>query len=119
MVGINRIIGAYFESVALNYFINRNYTLVTRNYYTKHSEIDLVISKDKRLYFIEVKYRDSPVYGQAFEAINSTKLRRLKQAVSVYLTNKVHFKEYQLDVLAINGVRGEIIFEHIEDVFSL
>jgi len=55
------------------------------------------------LVFVEVKTRTSIKYGQAQEALSTSKLKRFKQAVLLYLVNnKIYDKEVRLDFIAVD-----------------
>lgn len=95
-----------------------------RNYRIKNiGEIDLIGEKDKKLFFFEVKTRNSS-YGSSFPlqlSINPRKRKILRKTCELYLMNNPKFedKEWQLDGVFINGDFPEghaARIEHLENI---
>ncbi len=106
-------IGNVYEDKACNYLVNLGYTILDRNYYFRHLEIDIVAldSETKDLVFIEVKYRKDDKYGGANYAITKQKIQNLRRAALGYMKKN----RYKLD----NFVRFDCILitgENIEHV---
>lgn len=82
----NREKGAQFESVASEYFLEKNYQILERNYSRKVGEIDLIV-KDPNgtLVFVEVKYRRKQKKGFPMEAVNVKKQQRIYRTAQWYL----------------------------------
>ena len=57
--------GNYGEIQASNYLVKKGYTIIARNYYGKHGEIDIIaVTPDNTtLVFVEVKTRKSKLFG--------------------------------------------------------
>ena len=51
----NKDLGDQGELLAMNHYILKNYTLLSKNSRARNSEIDLVFIKDKEILFAEVK----------------------------------------------------------------
>ncbi len=96
--------GAYYESKAEKYLVNQGLKPVTRNYWCKLGEIDLIMQDQDTLVFIEVKYRKDLGFGGAVEALTQSKLRKLKNAINHYLQqNQLQNLPLRVDFVAING----------------
>ncbi len=55
----------YGEIQASNYLVKKGYTIIARNYYGKHGEIDIIaVTPDNTtlVFFVEVKTRKSKSY---------------------------------------------------------
>lgn len=114
----NKITGERAEDAAALWLRLRGYTILERNWRSKHWEIDIIASKGEKLHIIEVKSRSTVVFGYPEAAINSKKLLSLKNGVEEYLNLFPKWKEMQIDVLTVvwqNGVAEDFLM--IEDVY--
>lgn len=118
----NQKIGQFGEDIACNFLINKGFSILERNYTKKWGEIDIIGSKDGKLYFFEVKGKSVP-YETLNQVIHETdsigspqgdayrpednmhpwKIRRLSRTIQTYLLErKVPENMYwQFDVLAV------------------
>jgi len=110
--------GAIGEQVALQYFINRGYTLLQMNYWKKWGEIDLILKKGSMIHFVEVKavsYETKEELLQSVthetwrpeELVHAEKLRKLKKAIETWLIEHQTVTEWQIDVAAVKMVPRE------------
>jgi uncharacterized protein (TIGR00252 family) len=76
--------GREAESLVAKYLEKQGYKLLSQNWRTRFCEIDLVMKKSDTVYFIEVKYRSSSVYGDGLEYITPKKLNQMEFAVEVW-----------------------------------
>ncbi len=106
-------IGKLGEQKALLYLKDKGYFIVTKNFKSKFGEIDIIASKDRCLYFIEVKTRTNIAKGMPYEAVNSTKIKHIEMAAKYYLL-KNSYKDYKLKIGVISIL---IINEKIEIKF--
>lgn len=110
--------GKFGEELALKYYLENGYKLVTQNfqYYSKgqsgrKGEIDLILSKDNILVLVEVKARSSTKFGRAIEQINPNKIRVLFGAYQYFCLKYPAFKNFytRFDIAAIDSGKLEII----------
>jgi uncharacterized protein (TIGR00252 family) len=80
-------VGREAESNVAEYLKKHGYKLVEQNWRTKFCEIDLIMTKDGVVYFIEVKYRKTDTYGTGLEYITPKKLKQMKFAAEMWLAN--------------------------------
>ena len=110
----NRAIGTKYEGKAMEYLIEKGYSELGRNYYSRYGEIDL-ICRDKNkgeIVFVEVKYRKSIEYGSGLESITRSKQRKLVKTAFLYLKDKkIKDTPYRFDIISILGDK----IEHIEN----
>ena len=108
------------EDLAAAFFIARGFTVLARNWNHRLGEIDLILSKDGEVRFVEVKYRHTLAYGRPEEAITGAKLRHLERAILLWLeAQKTPPSRYQADALAITALPGRDPEYHwIENVFG-
>jgi putative endonuclease len=114
----NQYKGTNGENVAANFLLQKGYNIIERNWRYKHWEIDLIVSKENKLHFIEVKTRTSKQFGNPEESIGTKKMTALKNGIEQYLLQHTEWLLIQIDVVAIimNNEKVEEIF-FIEDVF--
>lgn len=108
----NKHTGNKGETLATDYLLQKGYSLLHRNWRHKHWEIDIIVSKDNRLHFIEVKTRNSGLYGKPEESITWYKMNYLKKAANMYLYLHPEWTRIQFDVIAIT-LKGE----EVEEIF--
>ena len=73
--------------MAVGYLRQNNYEIITKNYYTRWGEIDIV-ARDKQsgeIVFVEVKMRRSEVYGYPEEAVDDKKVEKMARAAEIYM----------------------------------
>ncbi len=110
------------ETLALRYLEKKGYELVERNYRTRYGEIDLVVSAEGALIFVEVKLRRGTGFGDPLEAVTPKKQARIRLMAEQYLAEKGEdfvegFEEVRFDVVGILLVPGRPVVRHIEDAF--
>lgn len=94
------------EQTVTDYLINQGHTIIERNHKTYFYEIDIISTKDSKIYFTEVKYRENSVHGNGLEAITPAKLQQMHYAALSYLkytTTKFRNQEPQLAVASVSG----------------
>lgn len=98
-------LGRRAETVASNYLIANGHCVIARNYKTKFYEIDIISVKDDKIYFTEVKYRQSPLRGTPLEAITLAKQKQMRFAAEAFLSFHPQFKTLTpaLAVAALSG----------------
>jgi putative endonuclease len=110
--------GTSGEQLAAEYFTQKGYTILHKNWRYKNWEIDLVALKNNLLHFIEVKTRHPSKFGYPEDAVTKTKLRYLINAAEEYQLLYPQYKYIQFDVLSIT-LKGDKVSEYylIEDVY--
>ncbi len=116
----NRTLGKSGEKAALNFFTQRGYTLLERNYRVPCGEIDLIFEKQQVLIFVEVKARRSSRYGLPQEAVGHTKQQRIIKAAMWYCQEKgLQDCELRFDVIALMfHPDGRCDVDHIPNAFD-
>ncbi len=108
--------GRISEDLALNYLQNKGYKLLERNFTVKGGEIDIIMSFEDFIVFVEVKSIYASSEFSIFNAISKKKKLFLKKTIDKWLLkNNLKHKPWRLDSIAIQkypGNRFEI--EHFE-----
>jgi putative endonuclease len=100
-------IGDYAESIVAEYLMNNNHTIVARNHKTKFYEIDIISTRDDKIYFTEVKYRKNQSRGTSLDMITDKKLKQMTFAAESFLKFSPALKEAFSPLLAVGLVSGQ------------
>ncbi len=65
--------GRLAEEEAAKWLVSKGYTLLETNYRYQHAEIDLIMTYQGLLIFIEVKFRSGTGFGYAEEFVQAAK----------------------------------------------
>lgn len=97
-----RKIGSEGEAKAKDFLISKGFLIIENNFKSVFGEIDLICNKDNYIYFIEVKYRNSDIYGSGTEAIDKNKIRHIRNTAEAWITeNGDNYKNYNYDFMAL------------------
>lgn len=113
-----RDVGKQYETLAREYLSRLNYEFVAQNVYTPYGEIDLIVNRDKTLYFVEIKYRGSTSYGTPRDAITPTKLRHMKASALYYIKSMNGYQSFNLAFVGIVKTDHHFEFDFIENILS-
>jgi len=81
-------LGKFGEDFACEYLKRQGYKIQFRNFRCRIGEIDIIAVKDDVLSFIEVKTRQSKMYGAPCEAVNVAKQRKIYRCAELYMQSK-------------------------------
>lgn len=97
-------LGAWGEARAADYLESKGLRILDRNWRHRLGEIDLVAADQRALVIVEVKTRRSRNYGAPIEAVNDTKLLRLRQLAGAWLREHptIHPSSIRIDVIGID-----------------
>src|SRR3989338_2825499 len=98
----NQSLGKIGEAIALNFLINRGYSLLQKNYQTRWGEIDIIVERNHKISFIEVKTRTNVSHGKPYESVNAAKIFKLIRPIKYFLLQN-NYRKYKLslDVISI------------------
>jgi putative endonuclease len=79
--------------------------LIERNYRSPHGEIDLIMSEDPMLIFVEVRFRRNEKFGLAAETVDRNKQRKLHACAEHYLLHnkRLSNRPCRFDVVTLTG----------------
>lgn len=78
-------IGLEAEKSIAAYLQKQGYSILERNWRCRRGEVDLIAQKKQKLYFVEVKFRNSKSYGSALDSLTPSKLKKLAATALTYL----------------------------------
>ncbi|MDP2683802.1 MAG: YraN family protein [bacterium] len=107
----NRILGKQGEEMAADLLKGKGYQILDQNNSTKWGELDLIVSKNNTLIFVEVKLKTTEDYGTPEEMIGEFKLAQVRRTAEMYLLNNpdiaTKYEQYQIDAVCIVGPSGD------------
>ena len=96
--------GKFGEDTAEKYLIQNNYKIIAKNFRCNFGEID-IIARDLRkqeIVFIEIKTRNSKVYGEASEAVDYYKKKHIIKSAEYFAwINKLDNEYMRFDVIEV------------------
>lgn len=114
---LNYCKGKIGEDMAKNYLMNKGYKYIESNYSVDFGEIDLIMSFNGWLVFVEVKYKTDDVMGKPEDMINKRKLSQVKRVAEIYLVNNRKYlriyTKYRIDIICI--LKNDI--KHYENIY--
>ncbi|EKE06410.1 MAG: hypothetical protein ACD_19C00014G0024 [uncultured bacterium] len=114
----NRIKGKDGEEMAVKFLKEKGYTIIDQNNSTKFGELDLIVTKNNILIFVEVKFKQTEDYGTPEEMIGKNKLNQVRRTAEMYLVINPdiakQFDRYQIDAICIVEETGRI--SHYENL---
>ncbi|MCL6415923.1 YraN family protein [Aestuariirhabdus sp. Z084] len=114
--------GQQAEAEALSFLQHQGLRLLTKNYAWRGGELDLIMTEQDTIVFVEVRQRSSSRYGTAEESLDQRKCHRLINCAQHYLQHhNMTNKACRFDVLAANGKADSqgFHFEWIKNAITL
>ncbi len=112
--------GTQIEDLSCDFLKENGLLIKERNFRCKQGEVDIIAMEDGYLVFVEVKYRSSSSYGNAEEAVDFRKQRKICRVSDFYKLRYGlgEFTPIRFDVLAVNTEdEGKMTFHWIKDAF--
>ena len=78
-------VGIDGEDLAAAWYESQGYQIVARNWRCRLGELDLIVRRDRRVVFCEVKHRTSVRFGTPAEAITHEKKQRIRHLAARWL----------------------------------
>lgn len=115
-----QIFGQNAEAAAADFLRSKGYTILEQNYTTRYGEIDIVASHEDTLVFIEVKARRSRRWGEAREAVNGRKQKKIIGTATHYLKQHcIHDTRIRFDVVGVREENAQFFFDLIPNAFQV
>lgn len=105
--------GQEAEQIAVRYLESRGFCLIEQNFRCSCGEIDLIMSKEKNLYFVEVKGRWTRQKGEPLEQVTPRKMRQISRVAEFYL-HQNPLRDDQRAYLSVIGIDKSLNPEKIQ-----
>ncbi len=96
-------IGKNAEELVADKLQRNGHKIVAMNWRTRWCEIDIVSTYKRVVYFTEVKYRGSDRWGDGFSYITDKKLKQMKFAAEIWLSDNIWKYEAQMQVASVDS----------------
>jgi putative endonuclease len=98
----NKKTGGFGEKLATEFIKELGYEIITKNYFYRKGEIDIIAKDGELLVFIEVKYRKNLEFGRPELQITKSKQHQIKKVALGYLfEHDIKETQCRFDVIAI------------------
>jgi putative endonuclease len=120
MTSFKQHIGQREENDALKYLTKKGMKLIEKNFSCKLGEIDLVMQDRDQLVFVEVRYRQRSVHGNAADSITPAKIQKIIRTATLYLQRKNILNKVsgRFDVVAIDATGSQKQITWYKNAFS-
>lgn len=99
--------GQTAELAVASYLQTQNHQILAHNFKTKAYEIDLISTKNREIFFTEVKYSKNPrLEGTPLVRITSQKQAQMRFAAACFLQTHSQYEDFS-PILAVSAVSGE------------
>ena len=106
------------ESKAIDFLSKKGYKILAKNWRSRHCEIDIIAYYQNTLIIVEVKTRETDLYGHPAQFVNYKKHQNLFRATEDYVEQKNYHGEIRFDIISIfNKGKENWVIEHFEDAF--
>jgi putative endonuclease len=96
---MSRAKGNIAEEKACAFLYDNGFSILDRNFYSSFGEIDIIVTKDDVLHFIEVKSGDD--YELAIQNITKSKLSKLIKTGNIYMKKNSFDSDYEYDAILV------------------
>lgn len=110
-------LGKIGEQLAVDYLSRNGYTILERNFIFNKAEIDIIAQLDDTLAVVEVKTRNSEIFGDPQEFVSKNKIKLLVKAANEYLVSNNIDMEVRFDIIAIVKNKNIEQLEHFKNAF--
>ncbi|UXP33165.1 YraN family protein [Reichenbachiella agarivorans] len=99
----NQQTGVDAENLAANYYVQRGFKILERNYRYRKAEIDIIARSKDLIVFIEVKFRKGNRYGYPEEFVSKNQRSLILSGADHYLTKIDWQKNIRFDIISIDA----------------
>ena len=104
---MSRVKGNIAEEKATCFLQEQGYRIVTRNFYSRFGEIDIIAFMDDVLHFVEVKSGEN--YELAIQNITPSKLSRIIKTANVYMKKNNYTQSFTFDAIIVTSSEIEFL----------
>jgi len=90
------------ETACCDFLKSRGLKLIEKNFSCRQGEIDIIMTEQKILVFVEVRFRKSSSFGGGLESITPSKQNKLRKTAELYLQQNNQYKNARFDVVSMS-----------------
>ncbi|MBT0811040.1 YraN family protein [Litoribacter ruber] len=106
------------ERLAGDWLISKGYCLIASNFRYRHAEIDLILTHNGILVFVEVKFRSGLNFGHPEEFVDYRKKQLIIRAADHFIHLKDWHWDIRFDIVSVSkDPDGNFTYYHFEDAF--
>lgn len=98
--------GQLAEQQALEYLLSQGLKHITQNFSSRYGELDLIMTEQKTLVIVEVRFRKNNHYGSAAESITPQKRAKIIRTTQLYLMKYPFDGSVRFDVVTLSPKEG-------------
>lgn len=122
VIDLRHHLGRAGERLAREHLQRLGYHVVAANYRTRFGELDLIVSDEASLVFVEVKTRRVGGLETSLQAVSPEKCRRVRKMAAAWLVeaaDRPRARDLRFDVVGVTVDRhGRLVrLDHIEAAF--
>jgi putative endonuclease len=112
-------LGKKGEEIATKYLKGEGYSILARNWFYDHREIDIIARQGDQIVIVEVKTREGDYFEEPWEAISTAKIRNIVETAEVWLIEQQVDLETRFDVISIVfSDDGNYELTHFQNAFT-
>lgn len=102
MPSVRQIRGHQAEDAAVSFLQQKGMAILDRHVTSRYGEIDILAEDGDTIVAVEVKYRQTSVFGTAAEAVTKSKVERLTATLEdLIIKRNWQGRPYRIDVVTI------------------
>jgi len=110
-------LGKLGEDLAVQYLLKNGYRILCRNFIYEKAEIDIIAENSHQLVIVEVKTRNSIVFGDPQSFVNPRKIKHLVRAANEYVLKNGIDLEVRFDIISVLKNTKQECVEHFKNAF--
>ena len=117
--GYKQKLGRKGEKLARRFLKKLGYRHLVDNYTLKQGEIDLIMTDEQTIVFVEVKTRENENFVSAEDSVNYGKRKRISSAARHFI-QKHHLHEHpcRFDMVVVTTAEGKTEIRHHKNAFT-
>lgn len=119
MTNSRRSLGKLGEAAAVEFLLQKGYTIRERNWRCRFGELDIVMEFEGVLVIVEVRSKSSDAFGTAEESVNRRKQHKVRSVASYYIQSQHAWNHtIRFDMISVMFAHGVVHkIHHIENAF--
>jgi putative endonuclease len=115
----HREIGNAGEDLACSFLESKGWKILDRNFFYDRAEVDIIAQDGDVVVFLEVKLRSTTRFGQPFEHVTESKVKKVFKAAEAWVReNDLYDSPMRFDIIGIIKKKNQAPeFNHIEDAY--